>query len=385
MLVAVDATSWDNRRGYGRFARNAIARLVERDGPAAYVLVSDAVTAARGDLPRAAEVLLVRASEAGRAGGGRPLADILRLSRATRKLRPDVVLFPSLYSWYPVPSLRNVVGVHDMIADEHPELTLPSPADRARWRLKRRAAVRGATRLFTVSETSRAAVAAGLGVPEEALAVVPEAPDPVFGPREPDVIAAVLAPLGLAAGEPFLLYAGGISPHKGLDTLLAAYASLTRRAGAPRLVLAGALEEETYLSAAAEVRRTIAESGLSEQVLLPGHVPDETLACLYAGATAFVSPSRSEGFGLPAVEAAACRCPVVLSDIPAHRESMGDAALTFPVGDAAALEAVLARVTADGSLRADLAERAAVRVSSLNWDAAADALWSVLEEAARAR
>ena len=67
-------------------------------------------------------------------------------------------------------------------------------------------------------------------------------------------------------------------------------------------------------------------------MILPGHVSDETLACLYAGALAFVSPSASEGFGLPAVEAAASGTAVVLSDIPAHRESLGDAALLRPGG-----------------------------------------------------
>ena len=296
----------------------------------------------------------------------------------------DVVLFPSVYTWFPTPRTRSVVGVHDLIADEHPDLTLPSRGARVRWRLKRSAAIRGATRVFTVSETSRAVVAASLGVEESTLAVVPEAPDPVFGPREPGEIAAEIGPLGLAPGEPYLLYAGGISPHKGLETLLDAYAALAGRREAPRLVLAGALEDEAYLSAVEDVRRQIADSALTGRVLLPGHVPDETLACLYAGAVAFVSPSRSEGFGLPAVEAAVSRTAVLLSDIPAHRESMGDAALYFPVGDAPALEKTLARVIEDGALRSRLVEAAAGRVAGLTWSAAAEALRAVLEEAARA-
>jgi glycosyltransferase involved in cell wall biosynthesis len=386
MRVAVDATSWANRRGFGRFARNAVRSLVDADDSARYVLVCDRETASREDLPRGAGTLIVDLQcvpvEAATADSQRPLRDLVRLSAAMRRTRPDVVLFPSLYTWFPVPGTPTVVGVHDLIADEHPELTLPSRGARVRWRLKRRAAIRSAARVFTVSAASREVLAAALGVDAGSLAIVPEAPDPVFGPRPQDAIESAVAPLGLSPGEPYFLYAGGISPHKGLETLLAAYGALARRSDAPRLVVVGALEDEAYLSAADHVRRLIREAELTERVLLPGYVSDETLACLYSGAVAFVSPSRSEGFGLPAVEAAVSGCAVVLSDIPAHRESMAGAALYVPVGDAASLETALARVMDDAVLRARLADAAAERVSHMTWAAAARVLRGVLREAA---
>jgi glycosyltransferase involved in cell wall biosynthesis len=385
VLVAVDATSWANRRGYGRFARNVTARLVERDGDERYVLVCDEATAARDDLPEGADVRAVALrrdpTEAASADSQRPLSDLVRLTRATASLRPDVVLFPSVYTWFPVVGAPTVVGVHDLITEQAPELTLPSRAARARWRWKQRAATGRATCVFTVSAASRALVAKRLGVTPERLAVVPEAPDSVFGPREASEVAERLAPLGLN-GEPFFLYAGGISPHKGLETLVAAYAALPQ--DAPRLVLAGALDGEAYLSAAGAVRAQIAELGLGERVLLPGHVSDETLACLYAGALAFVSPSRFEGFGLPAVEAAASGTAVVLSDIPAHRESLGDAARFFPVGDDAALAGLLATLVVDAVAREGLASAARERVAGLSWSRSAEVLHGLLSEAAHA-
>ena len=150
-----------------------------------------------------------------------------------------------------------------------------------------------ATRIFTVSETSRKALAADLGMPETSLAVVPEAPDAVFGPRPVEVIERELRPLQLSH-LPYFVYAGGVSPHKGLETLIGAYARLGQTA--PWLVIARPLEDDAYLSAAEAVRRQIDELDLGERVLLMGFVSDETLACLYAGAVAFVSPSRAEGF-----------------------------------------------------------------------------------------
>ena len=67
-----------------------------------------------------------------------------------------------------------------------------------------------------------------------------------------------------------------------------------------------------------------------------------SLAALYAGALAVVIPSLAEGFGLPAVEAAACGAPLVLSDLPAHRETLGSAALFFEPRDASELAAARA-------------------------------------------
>ena len=120
---------------------------------------------------------------------------------------------------------------------------------------------------------------------------------------------------------------------------------------------------------------------LGERVLLPGFVSDETLACLYAGATGVVLPSLGEGFGLPAVEAAACGAALVLSDLPAHRETLDGAALFVEPTDVDGIAAALARVLADESERASLARRAQEAASRLTWDAAADAVRRLLDDA----
>jgi glycosyltransferase involved in cell wall biosynthesis len=117
--------------------------------------------------------------------------------------------------------------------------------------------------------------------------------------------------------------------------------------------------------------------------VLPGFVSDEALACLYSGAAAFVSPSLAEGFGLPAVEAAACGAPAVLSDIPAHRETLGDEALFFPPRDTGRLAEELQRVVGSDILRRSLAERGHRRVARYSWDVSAGALRALVHEVAR--
>src|SRR5688572_6032169 len=294
MKVGVDATSWANRRGYGRFARNVVSSLVAA-GEDEYVLFTDERTAQEGEFPPGAGIRTVVLGRPPAADSRRSFRDVVRASRAVSGDDLDVFLFPSVYTWFPVRGVPTVVGIHDVIAEQHPELTLPSRGSRARWRLKRWLAVKRADRIFTVSKASRRLLSEDLDIPEEKIAIVPEAADPVFGPRSAEEIDRELRPLGLDNGERFLVYAGGVSPHKGLETLVSAYAAVDEPG--LRLVIAGALEDETFLSAADDLRRQIEELDLGERVLLTGFVSDETLACLYAGASIFVSPSMSEGFG----------------------------------------------------------------------------------------
>jgi glycosyltransferase involved in cell wall biosynthesis len=258
---------------------------------------------------------------------------------------------------------------------------MPSRRARTFWQLKQRTAIRLAKRLFTVSEAARADIASRLKIPPEKLAIVPEAPDPTFTPRPGQAVERERTAIGLAPGERYLLYAGGISPHKDVETLVEGFARLER--DDLTLVLVGALDDESYLSAAKAVRARIDDLGVTDRVVLPGFVSDDALACLYTGAAAVVLPSLAEGFGLPAVEAAACCAPVVLSDIPAHRETLGDDALFFPPGDAALLAGLVQRLLGSDMLRRSLAERGHRRVQRYTWDAAAEALRGLVHEVAR--
>ena len=385
MRVGVDATSWGNRRGFGRFARNVVASLVERHPDCEYVLFVEAGEEPAG-LPDGVRVRPVpvgrSAASAASATSNRPPADLLRLTVAVARADLDVFLFPSVYTYFPVVRVPTVVGVHDAIARELPHMTLPSRRAQSLWYAKEELAIRLARRVFTVSRASREVVAQRFRVARERLAVVPEAPDAVFGPRPDERVAAELGPLGLGRG--FVLYAGGISPHKSIVTLVDAYARLRERvADAPQLVIVGDLDGDPYLSSAADVRARIARHGLEPAVHTPGFVSDEQLACLFAAAGVVVQPSLAEGFGLPAVEAAACGAPVLLSDLPAHRETMGDAARYFPPGDADALSDELGALLADDRARTELSRRGRERVAGLGWDRGADALRLVLDEAAR--
>lgn len=383
--IGVDATGWLNPRGAGRFTRSIVTRLVERDRGNTFVLYADARTCEVGRLPRGAEVRPVALRQTpGRAAGAdsrRAFGDLVRLTLSVRPADLDLFIFASVQTYFPVLGVPTVVGVHDTIAHDLPGLTLATRSDRAAWTIKEQLAIRTARTIFTVSEAARDQLERRYGLAAADIPIVPEAPDAVFAPRSPDELATVLGPLGLAAGS-YFVFAGGISPHKNIGTLLSAFARLP--AGeATALVLVGDLTADPYLSAAGEVRRQLTVLGLEDRVLLPGFVSDEQLACLFAGSRAAVLPSLAEGFGLPAVEAAACGVPVILSDLPAHRETLGDAGIYFPPRDVDGLADAMLSVLTDPARAGEAGARARVAASRLSWDSAADRLADVLRDALR--
>jgi glycosyltransferase involved in cell wall biosynthesis len=382
--VGIDATAWANQRGDGRFVRNVVRSLTALYPEVDWTVYADASSAADIDLPGGASVRPVRqgrpSTEALATGSSRRPPDLVRLTLAARRPELDAFLSPSVYSYFPVLGVPSVVGLHDANAVTHRRLVLPSRRDRGLWRIKHALAVRRAARLFTVSQASRRVISEHLGLAPETIAIVPEAPDPAFSPQAPEAIDPTLRELGLSRDEGYFVFAAGISPHKGLGSLIEAYALLTSRPGdRPPLVVAGSLDGP-YASASEAVTSAVADFG-PDAVRLPGFVPDRTLACLYSAATAAIVPSLSEGFGLPAVEAAACGAPLVLSDIGPHRETLADAALFFPPGDARALCDRLSRLLEAPEDGLTLGARARAAAGRLSWDQSARRLYGLLADA----
>jgi alpha-1,3-rhamnosyl/mannosyltransferase len=118
---------------------------------------------------------------------------------------------------------------------------------------------------------------------------------------------------------------------------------------------------------------------------LLGHVSDERLRSLYAGAAAFVFPSRYEGVGLPVLEAMACGAPVIASDAASIPEAGGDAAAYFPVGDSAALAAAMEKIFTDPAYADRLREAGRKRAASMSWDTTAEQTLAVFERVVASR
>ena len=240
------------------------------------------------------------------------------------------------------------------------------------------AVARGASRVVVPTVMERAHLLRLYGVPSSRVRVVPPGVDgrrfrPL--PTEP-----ARAALGLA-GARVVLFAGRLRPHKGPEVAIAALGELLAREGgrADDLVLAIVGGPRSEASRLGEIA---ARAGLSERVRFLPPVPHDRMPEVYAAADVVVVPSRSESFGMVALEAQACGVPPVASAVGGLRRvvSDGETGYLVPPGDAAGVAERLAAILEDGSLAARLSRAAVRHAAAFSWDATVDRLLDVYGE-----
>lgn len=390
MRIGIDATCWSNGRGYGRFTRELVRAMAEEAPAHEFVCFVDRRAAEQFTLD-SQNVSIVQVHQtvsptiAAAADSRRSVADMLRLTRGVSRERLDVFFSPSVYSYFPLPpGLAVVVAVHDAIAERYPELTLPSRRARLFWRAKVAFALWQATLILTVSDFAADEIEAVLHVPRSRLRVALEAPAGEYAPSDSLAeIEAVALRIGLPRDSRWFIYVGGFGPHKNVEAIVRAHAAVARiTSPPPHLVLAGALSGDVFHADQARIRRAIAECGTASLVHWPGFLPDKDLRHLHTAALALLLPSMCEGFGLPAVEAAACGAPVIATTASPLPHLLAGGGLFVPPGDEAALTAALTQLLADEPARRAMGVSARARAAELSWPRGARAALEALQEAA---
>jgi glycosyltransferase involved in cell wall biosynthesis len=382
LRVGVDATCWQNNRGYGRHARALLKALVYLDRKNQYTFFMDSSHGLK-DVPAEAEVRVTNTSSptaiAASADGHRRLTDLWRIGRAMASPDIDVLFFPTIYSYVPVMSRsKKVVMIHDVIAESFPQLTLPRRQARLFWRTKVALGRWQASALVTVSEHSRRGLANHFNITADRIFVVGEASDPVFRVIETAAPTRRMCELGFNATRRNVIYVGGFGPHKNLEMLVEVFGRIAARSDMSdvRLVLVGQTDNEVFHSYIQTVNRRVVELGLADRVVFTGYLPDEELSVLLNLSTTLVLPSLLEGFGLPAVEAAACGLPVIATTASPLPEIL-DGALFVNPHDRSGWEQALIEVLSSAGKRWAMREAGLAATRLLTWDAAARQLMDV--------
>jgi glycosyltransferase involved in cell wall biosynthesis len=285
------------------------------------------------------------------------------VARQVRALAPDVVFSPmqTMGSWgrtYPL-----VLTLHDLIYYRNrtppPQFALPI---RVLWRLyhlawwPQRVLLDRADAVVTVSETT-ARLMAEHRLTKRPVTVVPNAPDP-------------LPELPRRERTRALVYMGSFMPYKNVATLAAAMGALP--------------DHELHLMSRvgdAERARLQALAGGGRLVFHDG-ATDAEYHDLLRGATALVTASRDEGFGIPLVEAMGLGTPVVASDIPVFREVGGDAVAYVAPDDVAGFVRAV-RELDDEQLWRRRSAASRERAARYSWESSARVLLALLERVAR--
>jgi glycosyltransferase involved in cell wall biosynthesis len=230
-----------------------------------------------------------------------------------------------------LPAERTIVSCHDL---DTFRCLLGSPAEKRsppfRWMTRRiLQGVSKAAHVLCVSQTVRGELIRSGLLPAERVSTVPNGVHPSCSALPeliPDIEAERL--LSHKDGAIYLLHVGSTIPRKRIDTLLQIFARVRRALPSTKLIRVGGgfTESQKELARQLEI--------WNEIIVLP-FLERSTLAAVYRRAALLLLTSDAEGFGLPLVEALACNCPVVASDIPVLREVGGAAAEFCPIADPA--------------------------------------------------
>jgi len=182
--------------------------------------------------------------------------------------------------------------------------------------------------------------------------------------------------------ERYLFYPAQFWPHKNHSRIVQALGMLKQehRLKVPA-VFCGSYSDEIRRRTFREVMSLSHQLGLDKEIRYIGHVPDEDMSALYAGAVALAMPTFFGPTNIPVLEAWAFGCPVLTSDIRGIREQVGDAAVLVNPRSVEAIADGIYRLWTDKNLGRMLGERGRQRLASYGPDDYRRRLIEILEEA----
>ena len=375
--IGVDATTWSNDRGFGRFTRELIQALAARDNGFKYTLLfdrtpSEALPKGVNSISASTRELLAESAVGDRS---RSLSYLWRVGQAARKARFDVFFFPAVYSYFPILTRSPcVVCYHDTTAERMPELLFPTRMNHWLWKAKTALARMQTARAMTVSQSSADDLQRFLGFPASKIDLVTEAADPVFRVIEDAQLTSKTRKRhSIPETADLLVYVGGFNRHKNIANLIKAMPEIIARHPRAHLAVVGSTSGKGFWDNVAELQASVqADDLLKRHVHFTDRIEDSALVELLNGSAALVFPSLWEGFGLPAVEAMSCGVPVLASNRSSLPEVIGDAGQFFEPENPESIAACVSRFLADDGLRGDLSANALRRAASFSWDRAAE-------------
>jgi len=222
--------------------------------------------------------------------------------------------------------------------------------------------------IVTLSESSKTELVDELGFSAGRVSVVPPGIDPMFRPGP------------TREAVPRLVAVGRLVPVKDFARLVRLAIDLRERVPDLELVVVGEGYERDALEA------QVSDAGAEHWIRLAGRVSDVELVELYQRASAVVSVSVREGWGMTVTEAAACGTPAVATRIAGHTDAVRDGQTGILATTDDELSSALEAIVTDGALRHRLAAGALERAAELTWDATAIGTFAVLaRDAARRR
>lgn len=241
-------------------------------------------------------------------------------------------------------------------------------------------AVRLSDKIITVSNFSRSEIMKHIKTGEEKITVIHNGINTEKF-RETDQAALIYVKDKFKLPDNYILFVGNVKPHKNLHRLLSAYESLNKR-GIKDYFLVIAGQKEGFITGDREIFMILKDNPLlKEKVIFTGYIKNEDLPAIYNLASLLVFPSLYEGYGLPPLEAMACGCPAVVSNVASLPEVCGDAAYYVDPYDIENVAEGMGKMLADEKLRLEMIDRGYERARHFSWKKSAGSHIKLFEEA----
>ncbi|NQV90395.1 glycosyltransferase family 4 protein [Candidatus Uhrbacteria bacterium] len=289
------------------------------------------------------------------------LREQLLLPRLIDREHLDLIHFPH---WNVPLFLKTpfVVTIHDLILLEQPrsaKVTTRNPliyfVKYHAYKLVLRSALKRSRGIIAVSHYTKSAILKYFPwVPSEKIHVVYEGLTNLSSlkPSTP-----------IKSNSPYFLYVGNAYPHKNLESLLHAFSFFHKIHPTVQLILAGR-DDFFYQRLRKELEEIDISSGAVQFILNPS---DQALADLYRNATLYLFPSRSEGFGLPPLEAMSFGVPVAAARATSLPEILGDAAIYFDPDNIEEMVEVMETALTNIALRTELTAKGHAQIKQYSW------------------
>jgi glycosyltransferase involved in cell wall biosynthesis len=265
---------------------------------------------------------------------------------------------------------NQVITIHDITPLEHPEWYSKNFAKAYSFLIPKIA--KTVKHIITVSEYSARRIANIIGIDEKKISAIPLGVDSSFFNSTGDTENNNLLAKFKLTGKKYILSLSSISPRKNIKRLLEAWSqALLFLPEDINLVLVG---DELSVSSSYDFGK------IPDRVYFLGRIEDCHLPTLYANSLMFIFVSLCEGFGLPILEAMACKTPVITSNITSMIEVGGDAALLVDPYDVKNIAAGITKVATDENLRQKLIADGLARASNFTWEKTATMTIKVLED-----
>ena len=373
MKIAIDIRRM-TEFGIGTYTRNVVRTLGRLDRQAKYFLIGSPEKVKEiGPLPANFHTVPLLEPDTTTKG-------YFEFRTILKRLDCDLVHIPHLF-WLPrTLPCPYVMTVHDLLEHMAGAKGKSGLRRSMHYQLTRRV-LKGAARIFAVSQFSKSEIEKLFGIPSQKIDVVYNAIDERFLHGHASAADRQLIAERYLVTYPFLLYAGRISPHKNLVRIIEAFSALR-----------GELEKEQKLpdlkliiigddlSGHPDLRRTVIRSGVQNDVRFLGFVPIDILRIFYDVANVFIFPSLYEGFGLPPLEAMAHGTPVITSNTSSLPEVVGNAAVLVNPENVFEIMRATHRVLVDQLLRDKLKARGYEQLKRFSWDSSVRRILKVYEE-----